>query len=84
LLLGSVASRLLHMAARPVLIVPRSDAPGAPRGRPAVDARGAHARIGVSDSAEGGRTQDHEPSGPSAPTSRGVTKPVSRAAPGPS
>src|SRR5215472_1340332 len=31
LLLGSVASRLLHMAARPVLIVPRSDAPARAR-----------------------------------------------------
>jgi len=29
LLLGSVASRLLHMAARPVLIVPRPDKPAA-------------------------------------------------------
>jgi nucleotide-binding universal stress UspA family protein len=33
MLLGSVASRLLHMAARPVLMVPRSDTP-APAGQP--------------------------------------------------
>lgn len=30
LLLGSVASRLLHMATRPVLIVPREDSPAEP------------------------------------------------------
>jgi nucleotide-binding universal stress UspA family protein len=30
MLLGSVASRLLHMATRPVLIVPRSDTPTQP------------------------------------------------------
>jgi nucleotide-binding universal stress UspA family protein len=37
-LLGSVASRLLHMAARPVLIVPRTDAHAEPASSPAVAA----------------------------------------------
>ena len=43
MLLGSVASRLLHMAARPVLIVPRSATP-APAGQPlaATTAAGEH------------------------------------------
>jgi len=38
LLLGSVASRLLHMATRPVLIVPRMDAHAEPGESPAVAA----------------------------------------------
>jgi nucleotide-binding universal stress UspA family protein len=38
ILLGSVASRLLRMATRPVLIVPRADPHGAPAPAPAVAA----------------------------------------------
>jgi nucleotide-binding universal stress UspA family protein len=38
LLLGSVASRLLHMATRPVLIVPRTDTQAEPASSPAVAA----------------------------------------------
>jgi nucleotide-binding universal stress UspA family protein len=46
-LLGSVASRLLHMATRPVLIVPRSDTP-------TQAAKTAAAAAAVSDSSDGG------------------------------
>jgi hypothetical protein len=38
ILLGTVASRLLHMATRPVLIVPRADKHDAPTPAPAVAA----------------------------------------------
>lgn len=38
ILLGSVASRLLHMATRPVLIVPRTDAHAEAAESPAVAA----------------------------------------------
>jgi hypothetical protein len=39
--LGSVASRLLHTATRPVLIVPRTDAHAEPAESPAVTASAA-------------------------------------------